>query len=73
MTIEEVEKLALELPEEQRATLASHLLTSLPPLLTDDDEGLAEALRRDTEMDADPNLGLSLADLERKIRERRCR
>ena len=49
-TIAEVEKLALGLSESQRAILAAHLLGSLAPVLHDDDEGIAEALRRDTEL-----------------------
>jgi hypothetical protein len=46
-TIAEVEKLALDLPEGQRAVLAAHLLGSLPSILHDEDEGIAEALRRE--------------------------
>ena len=37
----------MTLPDQQRAALASHLLESLPAVLQDDDDGLAEALRRD--------------------------
>jgi hypothetical protein len=51
-TIAEVEKLALDLPESQRAVLAAHLLGSLPSVLHDEDEGIAEALRRDAELNA---------------------
>ena len=51
-TIVEVEKLALDLPEQQRATLAASLLESLPAVLSDEDEGIAEALRRDAEIEA---------------------
>ena len=43
-TIDEVEKLALDLPEKERAILAAHLLGSLSPVLHDNDEGIAEAL-----------------------------
>jgi hypothetical protein len=43
-TIVEVEKLALDLPEDQRALLAARLLGSLPAVLHDEDEGIAEAL-----------------------------
>src|SRR6516162_7156475 len=43
-TIAEVEKLALDLPETERAVLAAHLLGSLPSVLHDEDEGIAEAL-----------------------------
>jgi putative addiction module component (TIGR02574 family) len=71
VTIAEVEKLALDLPESQRAVLATHLLGSLPPVLHDDDEGIAEALRRDAELDANPSLGLSLEQLDRQIKSRR--
>jgi hypothetical protein len=56
-TIAEVERLALDLPESQRAVLAAHLLGSLPSVLHDEDEGIAEALRRDAELDADPLAG----------------
>ena len=54
-TILEVEKLALDLPERERAALAANLLNSLPGILSDDDEGVAEALRRDAEIEADPD------------------
>jgi hypothetical protein len=71
-SVAELEKYALELPEHQRATLVVHLLHSLPAPLQDDDEGISEALRRDAEMDSDSELGISLEDFDRKIRNRRC-
>lgn len=70
-TIIEVEKLALDLPENQRALLAAHLLGSLAPVLHDKDEGIAEALVRDTEFDANPALGMSLEQLDQQIDQRR--
>jgi putative addiction module component (TIGR02574 family) len=70
-TIAEVEKLALSLSEKQRAILAAQLLGSLPPVLHDDDEGLAEAERRDAELEADPSLAISLTELDEQIRRRR--
>ena len=70
-TIAEVEKLALDLPENQRAILAAHLLGSLPSVLHDEDEGIAEALRRDEELDANPSTGISLQELDRKVERRR--
>lgn len=70
-TIFEVEKLALNLSEQERAKLAANLLDSLPGVLSDEDEGLAEALRRDAEMDADPGQGISLAQLDSQILNRR--
>jgi len=68
-TILEIEKLPLALPERERATLIASL-DSLPPTLSDDDEGIAEALRRDAELDANPGLAISLADLDADIRNR---
>jgi putative addiction module component (TIGR02574 family) len=70
-TIAEIERLALNLPESQRAILAAHLLGSLPSVLHDEDEGIAEALRRDVELEANPSMGISLEELERQIRRRR--
>ena len=70
-TIAEVEKLALDLPDSERAVLAAHLLHSLPSVLHDEDEGIAEALRRDAEFDADPDIGISLERLDEQISARR--
>lgn len=70
-TITEVEKLALDLPESQRAVLAAHLLGSLPPVLHDEDDGIAEALRRDAELDTNSTLGVSLEKLDQQIDRRR--
>ena len=67
----EVEKLALDLPENQRAVLAAHLLGSLPAVLHDDDEGIAEALRRDAELGADASSAISLKELDEQIELRR--
>ena len=55
MSIEELQIEILQLPENQRANLASVLLQSLSPIATDEDEGVSEALRRDAEMDRDPS------------------
>lgn len=70
-TITDIEKLALDLPENQRAALAAHLLESLPHVLHDEDEGLAEALQRDAELDAKPSSGISLKQLDEQIERRR--
>ena len=67
----EVEKLALNLPENQRAVLAAHLLRSLPSVLHDEDEGIAEALRRDAELDADVSSAIPLKELDQRIERRR--
>ena len=70
-TVIEIEKLALDLPEKDRAMLIANLLDSLPPILSDDDEGISEALRRDAELDANPNRAISLAQLDAEIQKRR--
>ncbi len=70
-TIAEVEKLAFDLPDSQRAVLAAHLLRSLPSVLHDEDEGIAEALRRDVELEANPELGITLEQLDKQISSRR--
>jgi putative addiction module component (TIGR02574 family) len=70
-TVAEIEKLAQDLSEKERAVLAAHLLGSLPPVLHDDDEGIAEALRRDAEFEGNPSLGLSLEQLDQQIDRRR--
>jgi putative addiction module component (TIGR02574 family) len=62
-TIAEVERLALDLSESDRALLVAHLLRSLPPFLYDEDEGVAEALRRAADFESDPDIGISLEQL----------
>ena len=71
-TANEVEKLALDLAEGERAILATHLLKSLPAVLHEVDEGMAEALQRDTDLDANPNLGISIERLDEQLRRRRA-
>ena len=67
-TLTEIEQEAMRLPDRDRAFLASRLLDSLPAVLSDDDDGLAEAVRRDAEMDRDPAAVMTLEDLRRKLR-----
>ena len=71
MSLQEIEQSALKLPETQRAKLAAQLLGSLPPVLADEDDGVAEALRRDAELDADPAQEMSLEDLDKRVERRR--
>jgi len=71
-TANEVEKLALDLAERERAILAAHLLKSPPAVLDDADEGMAEALQRDKDLDANPKLGISIDQLEQQIQQRRA-
>ena len=70
-TIVEIEKLALILPETEQATQAVNLLESLGGVMFDEDEGIAEALRRDSEIDANPDQNISLAQLDAQIQSRR--
>jgi hypothetical protein len=69
--LENVEQLALGLSEEDRAQLAASLLDSLPGILSDQDDGVAEALRRDAELDAHPEREISFEELDTFIRNRR--
>ena len=64
VTLTELEEQALQLPDAQRATLAAHLLDSLPAIFYDDDHGLAEARRRDAELDRDPSTGMTLEEFK---------
>ena len=57
----------MTLPDQQRAKLALHLLESLPAILHEDDEGLAEAMRRDAELDADPSLGMTMEQFKKAV------
>ncbi len=62
ITLDEIEKSAMLLPENDRAKLAFNLLESLDSVLSDEDEGIAEALRRDAELDSDPSAGMTMAE-----------
>ena len=68
VTLAEIKNLAFKLPESDRARLAADLLDSLPGVLVDDDEGLAEALRRSEEMDRDPSLCLTHEEFLKAVR-----
>jgi hypothetical protein len=67
---DELERRALELSEQDRAHLAARMLSSLPGILSESDEGVAEALRRDTELDAHPEQAISLEQLDQAVRDR---
>ena len=68
VTLAEIESLAFELPEADRAKLAADLLDSLPGVLVDDDEGMAEAIRRSEEMDHDPSVCISHEEFMKQVR-----
>jgi putative addiction module component (TIGR02574 family) len=67
-TLSDVEQEAMKLPECDRASLASRLLDSLPAVLSDSDWGVAEALRRDAELEQDPAPALTLDELRRTVK-----
>jgi len=57
----------MKLPDAARAVLAAHLLDSLPAVLSEPDDGLAEALRRDAELSSNPNAAMSLDELRETV------
>ena len=65
--IQELAQKTGRLPEFQRAALASQLLATLPPALHEEDDGVAAALHRDAELDADPAMGMSTAEFRTAV------
>lgn len=59
----------MKLPDSARASLASRLLESLPAVLSDDDDGVAEALRRSAELDQNPALAMTLEQVKQAVRQ----
>jgi hypothetical protein len=57
--------------EQERARLVANHRGSLHGILSDEGEGLAEALRRDAEIEHDPNQAISFAQLDPQIQSRR--
>ena len=70
MSVDQIAAEALRLPEMERAGLAARLLRSLPPVAFDEDEGLAEALRRDAELDADLAQAMTLREMDSQVQQR---
>ncbi len=75
MTESELEAAALSLPPKERARLAERLLASLESLTPEEQDELwaTEALRRDGELDAEPEQGRKsgavFADAKARLRE----
>ena len=65
--IEALKAEVLELNDQERATLASELLYSLPATLQDSDNGLAEALRRDRELSTSDSYGVTWDELKDSV------
>ncbi len=68
--LDEIEKMALELNEYERGRLVANLLESLPPVRAESDADIAEALRRNAELDADPSRELGLEELQSRLSAR---
>lgn len=69
--VAEAEKLVFSLSEKDRAELVAKILRSLP--MYGDDGGLAEALRRDREMDENPDSIITMEQLDEMIANRPIR
>tara|TARA_R110002049_G_scaffold15246_4_gene62608 strand:+ start:1377 stop:1586 length:210 start_codon:yes stop_codon:yes gene_type:complete len=67
MKLEEIEACAMKLPDSEKAVLAADLLCSLPAVLSDEDEGVAEARRRSHELAGDPSIGCSWEEIRRDL------
>lgn len=65
--VQELRQRASVLSVSEKTELAADLLESLPPILDDQDEGVAEARRRDQEMDRDPAASITWEQLRRGI------
>lgn len=57
MNAMKIQQEALSLPEDQRASLVAELMSSLPAVLADFDDGSIEAKRRLAELKRDPSVG----------------
>jgi len=69
--VTELEEKAMSLTKMERGQLASRLIASLgSPFEDNDDDGIDEALRRSDELKNNPELGISIEDLDRRINER---
>ena len=65
--IQEIQQQTISLTASEKAKLAADLLESLPPILDDEDEGVAEAHRRDREMEMDPTVSITWDQVRRGI------
>ena len=65
--LRDLEDQMMKLPDGDRALLAAHLLESLPAVLSDPDDGVAEAVRRDAELDRNPDSAIDLGELRKRV------
>jgi hypothetical protein len=66
----EVEERALSLTAKERGELITKLLRSLPEFPSDEDEGVAEALKRREQLRQHPETAISLDELDKRMQER---
>ena len=67
MTLESLEIEAMRLTDAERGALANYLLRSLPGVLHEEEDGIAEAMRRDMELDRDSSAGMTLEEFRSAI------
>jgi hypothetical protein len=65
--VQEIRQQANTLSTIEKAELALDLLESLPPVLDDEDEGVAEAQRRAAEMERSPEASITWEQLQRGV------
>lgn len=70
-TMTQVSKLAMELSEKDRGRLAGKLIASLRSNLADDDDEIAEAVRRQKEWEANPEMLITIEQHEELMARRR--
>ena len=69
--VAEAEHIALSLPTKERGELIEKLIRSLPgPFIEDDDDEIEEAIRRSKEMDENPEMSISIEQLDEMIKKR---
>lgn len=68
--ISDAENIVLNLPPRERGEFAAKLIASLRSFDEEEDAVIAEALRRSQEMKANPEMAITLDELDRKLRER---
>ena len=67
MNVVEIKQNALDLPEDQRASLITELIGTLPAVLSDFDDGSEEAHRRLNELKSDPSVGRTWAQIKAEL------
>lgn len=69
-TITEAENIVFNLPLRERGEFAAKLLATLRPDDADDEAIIAEALRRSEELKNNPEIAISLEEVDRRMKER---